>query len=117
MSDEFESTHETSYSPFWPLLVLVLGLLAWSGYQVFATNSQRVVYDKQFQSAMPTITEAQNVSTRYVAMMKDLVATAQKDAAAADIVRAAITSGMIHVQPNSTNAPDASATPPPAASK
>ena len=110
MSDEFDQTPDSTFSSFWPLFILVTGLLLWSGYQVYATNSQRVVFDKQFQAAVPTITEAQNVSTRYVALMKDLVETSAKDPAAADIVKAAIQAGLIHVQPNNTNS--AAATPP-----
>jgi hypothetical protein len=90
---------------------LIGGLFIWSGYQVYATNSQRVVYDKQFLAAEPTIQEAQNVSTRYVALMKDLVETSAKDPAAAQIVKDAIQAGLIHVQPNAngTNAPSAEA--------
>ena len=113
MSDEFEPTSDNNFSSFWPLLIVILGLLIWSAYQVYATNQQRVVYDKQFQAAVPTITEAQNVSTRYVALMKDLVETSGKDPAAAQIVKDAIQAGLIHVQPNATNG--AAATPPPAA--
>ena len=111
MSDEFESSSE-NYSPFWPLLILILAVLIWSGYQVYSTNKQRSLNEQQFQAALPTINEAQNVSNRYVALMKDLVETSQKDQAAADIVKAAIAAGLIHVQPgpNSTNiAPNAAA--------
>jgi len=104
MSDEFEQTTETNFSAFWPLLILMVGLLGWAMYQDWATNSQRVVYDKQFQAAVPTITEAQNVSTRYVALMKDLVETSAKDQAAAQIVKDAIQAGLIHVQPNTNTA-------------
>jgi hypothetical protein len=116
MSEEFDQSPE-NFSPFWPLLILAVGLLLWSGYQVYATNSQRVVYDKQFQAAIPTITEAQNVSTRYVALMKDLVETSAKDPAAATIVKDAIQAGLIHVQPNAGGTNAAAATPPAAASK
>ena len=112
MSDEFDQSSENNYSSFWPLLILLLGLLVWSGYQVYATNKQRSVNEQQFQAALPTITEAQNVSTRYVALMKDLVETAQKDQAAADIVKAAIAANLIHVQPKAAATNDASATPP-----
>ena len=103
MSDEFDQNPENNFSPFWPLLILISGLFLWSAYQVYATNSQRSVYDRQFQAAVPTINEAQNVSTRYVALMKDLVETSAKDPAAADIVKAAIAAGLIHVNPNGTN--------------
>ena len=103
MSDEFDQNPENNFSPFWPLLILLIGLFLWSSYQVYATNQQRNVYDKQFQAAIPTITQAQDVSTRYVALMKDLVETSAKDPAAADIVKAAIAANLIHVQPNATN--------------
>ena len=103
MSDEFDPVPETHYSPFWPLLILVVGLFIWSGYQVYAANSQRNVYTRQVQSALPAIGEAQTISNRYVALMQDLVATSQKDPAAADIVKAAIQAGLIHVKPKDTN--------------
>lgn len=112
MSEEFDHNPDSHYSIFWPVLILMIGLLIWSSYQVYATNSQRSLYDKQFQAALPTITEAQNIGNRYVALMKDLVQTAQKDQAAAQIVKDAIAANLIHVQPNATNS--ASGTPPPA---
>ena len=114
MSEEFEQVPENTYSSFWPLLILVSGLFLWSAYQVYAVNSQRSIYDKQFQAAIPTINEAQGVSTRYVALMKDLVQTSQKDAAAAQIVKDAIQLGWIHVQPNATNGASTPAAPTPA---
>jgi hypothetical protein len=117
MSDEFDHIPENNFSSFWPLLILMIGLLVWSGYQVYATNSQRNVYDKQFQAAIPTITEAQNMSTRYVALMKDLIETSAKDPAAADIVKAAAAAGLIHIQPNPTNSAGTPADPTAAPSK
>jgi len=111
MSDELDHHPDNNYSPFWPLLILMIGLLIWSGYQVFAANSQRDLYAKQFQASLPTITEAQNVSTRYVALMKDLVMTSAKDPAAAQIVKDAIQAHMIQVQPNATNSAAAPAAP------
>src|ERR1700692_241593 len=113
MSDEFDPIPDNSYSTFWPLFILIIGLLIWSGYQVYATNSQRSVYDQQFQAALPTINEAQNIATRYKALMSDLYQTAQKDPVAAQIVKDAIQAGMIHVQPNSTNSAGTPAQPAP----
>jgi hypothetical protein len=110
MSDEFDHNPGSNYSPFWPLLIVMCGLLIWSAYQVYATNSQRNVYDRQFQAALPTINAAQNVGTRYVALMKDLVETSAKDPAAAQIVKDAIAAGLIHVQPNA-NGTNSVATP------
>jgi len=115
MSDEFDPTPDSNYSPFWPLLILVSGLFIWSAYQVYATNSQRNVYNKQFQSAIPAISQAQNVGNRYEALLKDLIETSQKDPVAADIVKAAIQAGLIHIRPKDTNATTNPAPPTPAA--
>jgi len=118
MSDEFDQNPENNnYSTFLPLLILVSGLLLWSGYQVYAQNSQRSVYDKQFQAAIPTINEAQAVGNRYVALMKDLVQTAQKDSYAKQIVNDAIKAGLIQVQPNATNSAGAPVAPTPTPAK
>jgi Fic family protein len=95
--------------------------LLWSGYQVYATNSQRSAYNKQFQAALPTINEAQNWSNKYGVLMKDLNQTAQKegkDSVAAKIlneaIQAGIQAGLIQVQQNATNAAGTPVAPTPA---
>lgn len=110
MSDEYE-TIETSYSPFVPLLVLVIGLLIWIGYLDFAQNSQRSVYNQQFTAAVPTINAAQGVGNKYVALMKDLLQTSAKDQYAAQIVKDAIKAGWIKVNPNGTSGTNTTTTP------
>ena len=113
MSEEFDHNPDSNYSTFWPLLILMIGLLIWSGYQVYATNSQRRSVRQAIPSRAPhDHRSSERIGTRYVALMKDLVETAQKDQAAAQIVKDAIAAGLIHVQPNATNS--ASGTPPPA---
>lgn len=126
MSEEFDnqSSEDSSYSVFWPSLILLIGLLIWSGYHVWAQNSQRIVYNTQFQQAIPTINQAQAVQKRYVDLMKDLIQTSAKDSAAAGIVKEAEAAGLLRQQApaastdtNSTStpaapaAPDASTTP------
>ncbi len=101
MSDEYE-TIETTYSPFIPLLVLVIGLIIWIGYQDYAQNSQRSVYAQQFNAAVPTIKAAQGVGDKYVSLMKDLLTTSSKDQYAAQIVQDAIKAGWIRVNPQGT---------------
>lgn len=103
MSEEFEQSVDTSYSPFWPLLILLVGLLVWAGYQDYAVNNQRALCDKQLEAATPMLTQAQNVTTRYKSLIEDLIQTSQKDTAAQDIVKAAIQAGLIHVQQKDTN--------------
>lgn len=112
MSDEFDNNNET-YSIFWPLLILVVSLLIWSGYQVYAQNSQRLVYNQQFQAALPTIQAAEGVQNRYVALMKDLVQTSAKDPYAAQIVKEAAAAGLLRIQQNDTNSATTPAAPAP----
>jgi hypothetical protein len=117
MSDEFDNNPENNYSSFWPLLILVGGLLIWFAIQDYLLNNQRSAYNKQFQDPqfVSMVSQADNVSTRYVALMKDLVETSAKDPTAAQIVKDAIASGLIHVQPNANGTN--SATTPAAPSK
>jgi len=112
MSEEYDHDSTTTFSPFYPLLILLIGLIIWSGYQVFMANSQRSANAAQIQQAMPTIQQAQNIKDRYVALMKDLIETAAKDQQAAAIVKEATAAGLLRVQPpapGDTNAPAASA--------
>jgi len=101
MSDEYDEVH---YSPFWPLVIILAGLILWIGYQVFATNSQRNVYNTEYQNAVPTINAAQNVQGKYIALIKDLVQTSTKDPYAAQIVKEATQAGLLHQSPG-TNSP------------
>jgi hypothetical protein len=103
MSDEFDNDEDNDYSSFWPLLILVSGLLIWFAFQDYELNFQRSAYDKQFQSELTTISEAQTIENKYVALMNDLYQTSAKDPVAAQIVKDAIQAGWVHVQPNAAN--------------
>jgi hypothetical protein len=120
MSDEFDPIPESNYSPFWPLLILLIGFFGWFAVQDYELNVARIAYDKQFQAAVPTLNDAQTIGNRYVALMEDLVQTArdQKDPVAQQIVREAIQSGLIHVSPpTGTNSTANPAEPAPAPAK
>jgi hypothetical protein len=108
MADEFDPIHEPVFSSFWPLLISILGLIIYFAVQDYYLNRQGAVLNQQLQQASPTISEAQNVSTRYVALMNDLLKTAQKDDNAMAIVNDCKKAGLIREV--NTNA--ASATPP-----
>ena len=103
MSDEFDSSSENNFSAFWPVLILAAGLIIWFSIQDYELARQRSVYGKQLESAVPAVSQAQAYANRYVALMKDLVDTAQKNQAAAQIVKDAMQAGWIKVQPNATN--------------
>jgi hypothetical protein len=107
MPEEYDN--ESTFSPFYPLLILLIGLTCWCGYQVIISNSQRSQLNQQFQSAIPTLNQAQNIKDRYVALMKDLIETSSKDANAAAIVKEATQAGLLRVTPPAAGA-DAGAT-------
>lgn len=119
MSEEYEYETTTTSSdifssPFIPLLILLVGLLVSEAYDVFAANSQRNVYNQQFQSMVPSLQQAQSIEDRYVKLMKDLIDTSAKDQYAAQIVNEAKQSGLIRVQqpaPGDTGAAATSAPP------
>jgi hypothetical protein len=106
MTDEYESAE--SYSAFWPLAILIVGLLGWSGYGIYQSFSQKQAMDAEFQQGIPVINDAQSAKTRLTSLAQDLLDLSPKDTYAAQIVKAA------GIRGPSTNA--ASASPAPAAS-
>jgi hypothetical protein len=112
MSDEFDQNPDSNYSSFWPLLILVIGLLIWLGYQDYVLNNQRSFYTQQIEAAASTKETAEGWQGRYNAMIKDLSDTSAKDTNAAPILRAAvqagIQAGLIRVQPGTNTAAPAS---------
>ena len=112
MSEEFDHVTEETYSSFWPLLILIVGFLIWQGILDYSLNNQRMFYATQYQKAQPAIADAQNVADRYVHLTKDLLAAAQKDPQAAQIVKDAIQAGLYHVNPATNATNSGSATPP-----
>jgi hypothetical protein len=105
MSETTNSPAGNNLSSFWPLFVLLAAFILSTGYQVYSANSQRLVYDRQFQAALPAITQAQGVSTRYVALMKDLIQSSSKDTAAETIVKAAVASHLVQINSKPDSAP------------
>lgn len=116
MSEEFDPStgSETTFTAFIPLAILLSGFIIWFGFQDYELNVQRSALNRQFNASLPTISEAQQINARYVALMKDLVQTAASDDNAKAIVNDAIKVGLLHEQPG-TNAPGTPA--PPAPSK
>ena len=98
---EVHAVLEPVYSPFWPLLILVIGLVLWSGYQMTLTYAQASELSAEFKAAQPEITAAQNLRARLYSLAQDLVETAPKDPYAAQIVKEA----NIQVKSNGNSAP------------
>jgi hypothetical protein len=111
MSDEFDHSSEPRFSSFIPLTIALGALIVWFLFQDYELNSQRSALNRNIAAAQPTVAEAIQVSQRYVALMKDLVKTAQTDDAAKTIVNDAIKAGLIRVQPNATNGTNTPAAP------
>jgi hypothetical protein len=115
MSDEFDHSSDNNYSSFWPLLILVISLLIWFGYEDYILNNERSFYSQQIQGAGDTITAAKGWQGRYAAIIKDLSDTSAKDTNAAPIfqaaVQAGVQAGLLQVHPNATNSAPTSAEP------
>jgi hypothetical protein len=86
---EYQAPLVPVYSPFAPLLILLIGLILWSGYQMGLTYMQASELSAEFKAAQPEITAAQNLRTRLYSLAQDLVETAPKDPYAAQIVKEA----------------------------
>jgi hypothetical protein len=89
MPDEYgnEISTEPAYSAFWPVLILVVGLLFWSGYQAFNAYNAKTNLDREFQSAVPSLHAAQNAKDKLYAVAHDLIELSAKDPVAAQIVK------------------------------
>ncbi len=94
MSEEYVNETFPSYSPFWPLTILLAGFIIWVGFQDYQLNNQRSAFNQQFQAAIPTIQAAQNWQGRYNAMMQDLIQVGGKDPYAATIAKEAVQAGI-----------------------
>jgi hypothetical protein len=106
MNDESNETEiDEIYSPFWPLALLLAGLILWTAYQAYEALSQKSMLDKELITNAPTINEAASARTKLYALAEDLVQVSTRDANAAQIVRDA------KIQVHQTNAP-AAANPP-----
>ena len=114
MSDEFDHSSEPRFTSFIPLAIVLSAFIVWFLLQDYELNAQRSNLNRNIAAAQPTVDEAVQVSQRYVALMKDLVKTAQTDDAAKTIVNDAIKAGLIRVQPNATTAAGTPAAPAPA---
>ena len=96
MTDEF---HERSYSAFVPMLILTLALLITFAFQLYAVVTTRSQAIHRLEQVMPSIPNAQAAHDRYVALVKDLVATSQKDQNATLIVTELKRAGILRDRP------------------
>jgi hypothetical protein len=74
-------------SPFIPMVILLTGLLLWSGYQATSAYRQNDQLSSDFDAAAPTVRKAQAVNDRFTAMVQDLVQLSSKDQYAAALVK------------------------------
>jgi len=104
--NEIVEVIEPAYSTFWPLLILLVGLILWFGYQAYSAYAQKSALNDQFDAALPQIQQAQGLQQKLYALAQDLIQTGAKDPYAAQIVKEA----NIQVRPNG-NAAAPAATP------
>ena len=77
---------EPSYSPFWPLYILVVCLGVWMGYQIVALNEERVSAEDKIHQIAPQADAALAAKKKLFSLAQDLSQTAAKDPGAAQIV-------------------------------
>lgn len=111
MTEDY-ANESKSYSSFWPLLILMVGLVSWIGYQAYMANAQRSYCVAQLEAAKPTLDAAKSWQLRYGTLLDDLRQTASKDPAIVPLANAAIQAGiqtgLLHrTAPTDTNAPSA----------
>jgi hypothetical protein len=95
MADEFDSPAEPTFSSFIPLTIFFLGFIVWFGFQDYELNAERSGLTKEFNDNKQALLEAQNYDQHYVALIKDLDATSQRDETAKAILNDAIKGGLI----------------------
>lgn len=103
MSDDFDN--EPSYSPFWPLLIFLVGFALSLTYQLYVVNAQRVLFSQQFQTLLPVVNQAQGAKAKLYAVAEDLLKTSAKNQYAAQIVK----ESNIQIRPNGAGAAPAAA--------
>jgi hypothetical protein len=109
MTDELP---ERTFSAFVPVLILLLALTISNGIQVYALLAQRSQVTHQLDQAVPNIPKAQAAHDRLVALLKDLVSTAQAgDTNARTVVMEATQAGIIRQRPASASTNAAPANP------
>ena len=93
-------SNDTKYSSFWPMVILMGGLIAWCGYQLFEINKQRMAYNAQYDAMAQYIAPSQKAEAELRSIVEDLIQTSNKDQYAAQILKESIQAGIIHVNNN-----------------
>jgi hypothetical protein len=107
MSDELS---DRPYSAFWPVLILVATFTISNLYQLYELLAHRSAVQQQIEQAKPNIPKAQAAHDRLIALLKDVVATSQKDQNALLVVREATQAGIIRQRPSGSTPPPATDT-------
>lgn len=102
MSEEYDSNN-AYYSPFWPIMIVLIGFILWLSVQVVYLVEQQVTAKTELTKMGPTLQRANVAQTRLLALLKDLAQTSAKDPYAAQIMKEAENAGLIQVRPNNTN--------------
>jgi hypothetical protein len=92
MSDEYP---ERSYSAFWPVVILLAAFAIFFCVQLYLVIENRSRAVHQLEVNEPNVPKAAAFHDRLTALLKDLIATSQKDANAATVVREALQAGIL----------------------
>jgi type II secretory pathway component PulL len=111
MPEEYPAESERSYSAFWPLLIFLAAFVLVTFYQFYGILAQRSLINKQYDLEAPNAQKADDARAQFSSIVKDLVATSNKDNNAALVLRQGMQAGFLHPEQNTNAAAAASATP------
>jgi len=102
---------EHRYTSFWPVLILILGSISYSGYEVIALLEQRIAVSQAIEQMDPKVRYAKYEHGKLEALAKDILNLASTDRNAAQIVAEYKITRVEPVSPNATvsNSPDTTA--------
>jgi len=77
---------EHRYTSFWPVLILILGSISYSGYEVIALLEQRIAVSQAIEQMDPKIRYAEYEHAKLEALARDILSLASTNKNAAQIV-------------------------------
>lgn len=100
------SDSDQSYSPFWAILALIIGLILFESVQVFGLYSQASTDNKIINNASPQLNASVGAHNKLISLAQDVYNLAQKgDPGAAELVN------KFQIRPNATGTNGAPANP------
>lgn len=84
-----------NFTFFWPAVVLLVALVLSYGTGAYSVQQHRAATRAQYARISPDLDQAQHAQDRFVALMRDLLATSKTDPLAAACLRDAEQAGFV----------------------